>query len=278
MKKLLSVLIGGCFIAVASTAGLASPEEDRVAFENYYFTKFPNTPKDDFVNGIYSIDEQSRDQWVDLEEFPPYEIAVDKGQELFEIPFANGKTYADCFENGGIGIRQNYPYFDLEQGMVITAELAINQCREANGEKPLKYKKGDIAAISAYMAYTSRGNTINVVIPDDPRALEAYEQGKQFYYTKRGQLNFACSDCHVGGSGGSVRTEMLSPALGHPSHFPVYRLKWGEIGTLHRRFGGCNSQVRAKSFKAQSAQYRNLEYFLTYMSNGLEFNGPGVRR
>jgi sulfur-oxidizing protein SoxA len=50
------------------------------------------------------------------------------------------------------------------------------------------------------------------------------------------------------------------------------------MGTLHRRFGGCNGQVRAKPFKAQSVQYRELEYFLAYMSNGLELNGPGARK
>lgn len=278
MKKTVVSLVLGALVAGTSSIALSTPEQDRMAFQNYYLTKFPETVKADFINGVYSIDAASREQWETLEEFPPYELAIDRGLEVFETPFANGKTYADCFENGGIGIRQNYPYFDLEQGQVVTLELAINQCREANGEKPLKYKRGDIAALSAYMSYTSRGHIINVVIPDDPRALAAYEMGKKFYYTKRGQLNFACADCHVGGSGGYIRTELLSPALGHASHWPVYRLKWGAIGTLHRRFGGCNSQVRAKPFKAQSEQYRNLEYFLTYMSNGLEYNGPGVRK
>ena len=128
------------------------------------------------------------------------------------------------------------------------------------------------------MAYTSRGNKFNIVIPDDPRALAAYEKGKEFYYSKRGQLNFSCSNCHLGSSGMMVRADKLSPALGQPTHFPVYRSKWGEMGTLHRRFGGCNEQVRAKAFPAQSEEYRNLEYFLTYMSNGLEVNGPGARR
>jgi len=278
MKKIWLSALFVMMLAGIAAKGIASPEEDRIAFQNYYLTKFPDTPKDDFINGIYSINSSARDQWNDLEEFPPYELALERGQIAFETPFANGKTYADCFENGGIAIRQNYPYFDLERGEVITLELAINECREANGEKPLRYKRGDIAAISAYMAYTSRGETIEIVVPDDPRALEAYDAGKQFYYTKRGQLNFACADCHVGGSGGYLRTEQLSPALGHTSHFPVYRLKWGAIGTLHRRFSGCNQQVRAKAFKAQSHQYRNLEYFLTYMSNGLTFNGPGVRK
>jgi len=36
--------------------------------------------------------------------------------------------------------------------------------------------------------------------------------------------------------------------------------------------------VRAKPFKAQNEEYRNLEYFISYMSNGLEINGPGSRK
>ena len=76
--------------------------------------------------------------------------------------------------------------------MVVTMELAINECLEANGEKPLKYKKGAMADVSAFMSYNSRGQSINVEIPsDDPRALAAYEMGKEQFYTKRGQVNFA---------------------------------------------------------------------------------------
>jgi sulfur-oxidizing protein SoxA len=278
MKKNILIIMPGIILASALSLAQAGPEEDRQAFVKYFIERFPDTAYEDFVNGIYSIDPPSREQWKDIEEFPPYELALDAGKELFETPFANGKTYADCFASGGIGIRQNYPHFDSERGEVVTLELAINECREANGEKPLPYKKGDIAAISAYMAFTSRGNKLAIQIPDDPKALAAYESGKQFYYTKRGQLNFSCFDCHGGGSGLYVRADKLSPALGHPSHFPVYRSDWNELGTLHRRFGGCNEQVRAKAFPAQSPEYRNLEYFLTYMSNGLEVNGPGARK
>jgi sulfur-oxidizing protein SoxA len=50
------------------------------------------------------------------------------------------------------------------------------------------------------------------------------------------------------------------------------------MGTLHRRFSGCNKQVRAKPFAPQGEEYRNLEYFMTYMNNGLELNGPGARK
>ena len=277
MRIAISLTVGAALLAGAQLAQ-ATPEQDKAAFQAYFAKRFPSVPFNDYVNGVYSLDKGSREQWEEIEEFPPYELDLSEGETLFNTPFKNGKGYADCFENGGIGIRQNYPYFDTKAGKVKTLEMEINECRQANGEKPYKWKRGKIASVSAYMASTSRGKTINIVIPDDPRALAAYEDGKRHYYAKRGQLNFSCANCHVNGAGQKVRADMLSPGLGHPSHFPVYRSKWGNLGTLHRRYAGCNKQVRAKPFKAQSTEYANLEYFHTFMSNGLTINGPGARK
>ena len=277
MRIAISLTVGAALLAGAQLAQ-ATPEQDKAAFQAYFAKRFPSVPFNDYVNGVYSLDKGSREQWEEIEEFPPYELDLSEGETLFNTPFKNGKSYADCFENGGIGIRQNYPYFDTKAGKVKTLEMEINECRKANGEKPYKWKRGKIASVSAYMASTSRGKTINIVIPDDPRALAAYEDGKRHYYAKRGQLNFSCANCHVNGAGQKVRADMLSPGLGHPTHFPVYRSKWGNLGTLHRRYAGCNKQVRAKPFKAQSTEYANLEYFHTFMSNGLTINGPGARK
>ena len=277
MKKILTALSLATLLAVSYVAS-ATPQQDLEEFQSFYKERFPDTPFEDFVNGVYSIDAASREQWEEIEEFAPYELNISKGQVLFNTSFTNGKTYASCFENGGIGIRQNYPYFDTDRGEVITLELAINECRQANGEKPLKWKKGHIADISAYMASTSTGKVFDIKIPDDPRALAAYERGKKHFYQKRGQLNMACADCHKFYAGNMIRADLLSPALGHLTHFPVYRSKWGGLGTTHRRYGGCNKQVRAKPFPAQSEEYRALEYFHTYMSNGLVVNGPGARK
>jgi len=275
MNKFMSATIA---LALAVPLGVvATPQEDLDTFRAYFEQRFPNTSMDDYVNGIYSIDPTSREEWVAIEEFAPYELNIDNGKALFETPFTNGKSLADCFPNEGIGVRQNYPHYDLERKEVVTLELAINECREANGEKPYKYSKGPIADVSAYMAYTSRGEKIEVEIPNDD-ALAWYERGRRHFYAKRGQLNLSCADCHVYNAGMYVRADKLSPALGHSSHFPVFRSKWGELGTLHRRYKGCNEQVRAKPFKPQGEEYRALEYFHTYMSNGLEINGPGARK
>jgi sulfur-oxidizing protein SoxA len=255
----------------------ADPAADQAAFKNYFYKKFPEVPVGDFINGVYAIDQKRREQWLEIEEFPPYGIALDEGEILFnETVFLDGASYSDCFVDGKRS-KKNYPYFDVKRNTVVTLELAINDCRVSHGEQPLKYKKGDIAKISAYLALHSRGEIIDVEVSGEA-AINAYEQGKKYYYSKRGQLNFACVDCHVASSGMRIRAEILSPSLGHVSNFPVYRFKWGSIGTLHRRFSGCNSQVRAKPLPGQSEEYKNLEYFLSYMSNGLKFNGPSTRR
>lgn len=280
MKKLLTAtLVVGMLGGFTLPAAQATPSQDLAEFRDYFKKRFPKTPFNDYINGVYSIDPASREQWEEIEEFPPYELNITKGEELFNTPFANGKTYADCFPNGGIGIAERYPFFDDASGKVITLESAINACRQSNGEEPLGWQKGAIADISAYMHYTSRGNMINIQVPEDnPAAVAAYERGKNHFYAKRGQLNMACADCHVYYSGNKIRADKLSPALGHVTHFPVYRSKWGGLGTLHRRYGGCNKQVRAKPYKPQSDEYRTLEYFHSYMSNGLASNGPGARK
>ena len=277
MKKLLLIAAAFSTFCAAPLISQAGPKEDLKAFRGYFMERFPDIPLEEFANGVYALDKTARENWEAIEEFPPYEPAIEEGEDLFNTPFKNGKTYASCFRNGGIGVKGDYPYYDKKLGHVVTLEQAINECRTKNGEKPLKYKKGKIASIGAYMAYTTRGKIIDVKVPNDPGAIAAYEYGKKFFYSRRGQLNMSCAHCHVDNAGNYIRSNMLSPALGQPSHFPVYRSKWGAMGTLQRRFTGCNKQVRAKPFKAQHKEYNDLEYFLTYMSNGIPWNGPGSR-
>ncbi|MGD8674112.1 MAG: sulfur oxidation c-type cytochrome SoxA, partial [Thiogranum sp.] len=220
MKKLLTIAATLGLISAASVAVQAGPQQDLVEFRAYFKDRFPDVPFNDYINGVYAVDQASREQWEAIEEFPPYELNIDKGKKLFNTPFKNGKTYASCFRNGGIGIKDDYPYYDTAKGKVVTLEAAINECRKKNGEEPLKWQKGPIADISAYMAYTSRGHKINVKVPADEGALAAYERGKHHFYSKRGQLNMSCADCHQYNSGNRVRADVLSPALGHLTHFP----------------------------------------------------------
>ena len=267
--------LGGA--APAPADGVATAAADQKAFQAYFKDRFPNLPVAEFGNGPYAVNAEMRKQWEEIMQFPPYDFALDEGKTAFETPFANGKSYADCFANGGIGVRQTYPTFDPKTGEVVTLDLAINRCRITNGEKPLPYQTGMMASITAYMAETSRDKPFDIKIPDDPRAIAAYEAGKEYFYTRRGQLNFACASCHVTGAGQRMRGDILAPAMGILAAFPIYRSDWGSMGTIDRRFTSCSSQMRSEPLPPQDPAYRNVEYFLSFMSNGVPITGPGTR-
>ena len=272
----LSLILIGCLIALPL---YATPEQDQAAFRKHYQQVFPKLNLADYANGVYAIDAIARQSWLAIEEFPPYEAAIEQGKILFNKPFSNGKHYADCFPNKGIGIVNEYPKWSKAQGEVITLDKAIADCRTAEQEPALPYQESDMVNLLAYLAYTSRGKAIHIAIPkDDPRALAAYEQGKGFYYQRHGQLNFSCATCHVQNAGKKLRSELLSASLGHTSSWPTYRLKWGEMGGLHRRFAECLQQIKAQPFPEQSVEFRNLEYFLGYMANGIPISGPSTRK
>ncbi|WP_342725924.1 sulfur oxidation c-type cytochrome SoxA [Bradyrhizobium sp. B097] len=277
IRAAIATLALGMLAPAVHAAGTVDPAADKAAFQKFFTGKFPKLKLEDFVNGPYSMNEDLHKQWEEKEQFPPYEFSLEAGKEMFSTPFKNGKTYADCFPNQGIGIRQNYPYFDEKEGKVVTLELALNRCREANGEAPFSYVKDDMAALTAYMAFTSRGKPMDIKIPDDPRALEAYQKGKEYFYTRRGQLNFSCATCHIQSPGERIRAEVLAPALGILNAMPIYRSEWSGMGTTSRRFTTCNSQIRGVPLNPQDDEYRNLEYYLSYVSNGLPISGPGAR-
>ena len=278
MKNLLLVLwlvLPG--LAVSPVLAEVSPDADLKIYQDYFKKRFPDFTAENYSLGMYNFNEDKRNQWEAIMEFPPYEVVVEKGEELFNTTFKNGKTYADCLQNGGIGIAHTYPRFDAKTGKVKTLSMEINACREANGEKALKLLKGDLPAILAYLAETSRGKHIDIEVPDDPRALAAYEDGKRIYFTRRGPRGFACFNCHWEAAGARIRGNELSPAIGQATNFPAYRSKWGAMGPIQRRYKGCMRNVGAKPLKEGQEGMNNLEYFHRRLSNGLPSNAPNNR-
>ncbi|MBN2648068.1 MAG: sulfur oxidation c-type cytochrome SoxA [Thiotrichales bacterium] len=274
-KTLMSALAIGVTLIATSPAVLAvDPEKDRQNFVEFFKAKSPNIAFEDYKDGGYVYSADKRAQWEAVEEFPPYLDSIDAGQALYEKDKA---VYEKCFGKDPSNVRQHYPYFDEKTKQVVTLEWAINLCRTEAGLEPFKYKKGDIANLSAYFGYQSRGEKVAVKIESDA-AREAYNKGRDLFIKPVGQLGLSCAKCHAYNAGRYARADLLSPALGHTTHFPVFRAKWQELGTLHRRYGGCHQNMRAEPFKAQSEEYRNLEFFQAYTSNGLEINAPGYRQ
>jgi L-cysteine S-thiosulfotransferase len=278
-KIIMKLLAGmaGLGIALGAATAHASPESDRQEFIKYYTSKYPNVKVEDYVYGALAFDSDSKAQYDAIMEFPPFEADVEKGRKMWEAPLKSGKKYSDCLPNSGKQIAGNYPMFDEVKGKVVTLQDAINDCRTANGEEA--YKVNDMktmGTLTAYMRTLSDGMLMNVKV-EGPKAMAAYEDGKKSFFSRKGQLNFACASCHVQNAGTRLRSELISPAVGHAVHWPVFR-GGDNLVTLQQRYQGCYSQVRAVPPAQGGTTMNNLEYFHSALSNGLPMKASVFRK
>jgi sulfur-oxidizing protein SoxA len=271
-------LMAALGLAASIAQAQTSPEEERLQIVQAVQHKFPNIRFEDYVYGALAFSPDARQQYDSLMEFPPFTSEIDKGRKLWETPFKNGKTYADCLPNRGNKVAGNYPYFDAKRNKVVTFEMALNDCRTTNGEEA--YKHGDMntmGLLTAYARTLSDGMPMNIVVKGEG-ALKAYEAGRNFFHQRRGQLNFSCSLCHINNVGNILRTEYLSMAPGQATHWPAFRGGVYTLFTLQRRYAVCNQMVRAVPLELGSEEYNNLEYYHSYLSNGLKLKASVFRK
>ena len=261
-----------CLVAAASCADVIA---DRDAFREFYQQRFPEIAVDEFVLGVYAIDDKLRQQWMAVNEFPPFEFALDVGQTLVEEVFPDGSSLLDCLGPRPVS---RHPYFDESSGKIVTLGSAVNRCRSVNGKQKLSFQQQALQSVIAYLSSLERDESRSMALPASPAALAAYARGKAFFYTKRGQLNLSCADCHMKAVGQHLREQTLMPLLGAVNHFPIYSLRAGALGSLHQRFVGCIEQVRGESPTLESQVFRELEYFLALMADGLPIVAPMTQR
>ncbi len=275
MKPLVLVLAGLALLAGAIAH--AGPEDERRKLARHFASSFPDIKPEDYVLGALAFDPDLKAQYRGIMEFPPFAGELAKGERLWRTPLASGKTYADCLPGGGRMIAGNYPFFDDGRGRVVTLEDAINDCRVANGEEPWTY--GDprtLGLLTAYLRTLSDGMKMNIRVEGEA-ALRAFEDGKRSFYQRVGQLNFSCASCHVSNAGNRLRNEILSPAIGQATHWPVFR-GGDQLVTLQKRYEACLRDMRHVPDAPGSVRFNNLEYFHAYLSNGLELRASVFRR
>ena len=172
------------------------------------------------------------------------------------------------------GVATRYPRFDLRADRLFNLEGRINQCRiDHLNAIPFVYGSDELLALTAFVARQSKGIPMHITI--DGPARPYYERGKTYFHRRRGQLNISCAQCHDGLAGRKLRGDTISHGLG--TDYPVYRLEWQSLGSLHRRFRSCAAGVRAVQHAPGSQIYLELELFLAKRAEGVPINSPGIR-
>ncbi|MBO9431336.1 sulfur oxidation c-type cytochrome SoxA [Sulfitobacter sp. R18_1] len=205
-------------------------------------------------------------------------IFVDQAQAAWDTAEGSeGKSCASCHndvETSMKGVRAVYPKWNEDAGEVRTLAQQINDCRENQmGAEPYKYTGNQMTAMEALISVQSRGMPVNVAI--DGPAQSTWEQGKEMYYTRYGQLELSCANCHEDNYGNMIRADHLSQ--GQINGFPVYRLKNTKLNSAHARFKGCVRDTRAETFSPGSPEFVALELYVASRGNGLSVEAPSVR-
>ena len=272
----------------------ADPQSDLKEFQGYFKKKYPEIKFDEYANGFYAFP-----QFKEYREVVGMRItnsrrtswASSRGKTLWNKKFANGESFASCVKKGAIKPAYTYPRWDKASKSIRTAELDIMDCAKANNADPkeLSFLTADLgkdekarvqlAEVTAHFYSMYKGKRVK---PDvdfaDADALAAYEKGKKYWWTRRGQLNFACAHCHVDMAGKDLGgNQPLSAGLGHTTAWPAQRLEWQRLETIMQRYATCNSQVRAKPEKHYGNEFLSLQLYETYMSSGLPLTAPAMR-
>ncbi|UWQ84930.1 sulfur oxidation c-type cytochrome SoxA [Leisingera caerulea] len=280
-KKAITAIAAVLALPMAAGAG---PDDDKlVVNEEIKMTTKAAAPAhvadvlDEVMSGWhFRSDETQALQMDDFEN--PAMVFVDQAQEAWDTADGSeGKSCASCHgdvEESMAGVRAVYPKWNEEAGEVRTLNMQINDCRENQmGAEKWKYSGGDMAAMEALISVQSRGMPVNVAI--DGPVQSTWEKGKEMYYTRTGQLELSCANCHEDNYGNMIRADHLSQ--GQINGFPVYRLKNTKLNTAHARFKGCVRDTRAETYKPGSAEFVALELYVASRGNGLSVEAPSVR-
>ncbi|MEP1198804.1 sulfur oxidation c-type cytochrome SoxA [Tateyamaria sp.] len=217
-------------------------------------------------------------QALQIDDFDnPAMIFVDQGMDLFNaVDGTEGKSCASCHTGGPedfAGLHATMP--KVVDGKLVVMEDLINTHRQdVMGAEPLKWSGADMQALVALIGLQSRGMPMDVAIDGD--AAPFWEKGKEIYYTRYGQLELSCSNCHEDNYGNMIRADHLSQ--GQINGFPTYRLKQAKLISRHNRFRGCIRDTRAETFAEGSDEFKALELYVASRANGLDIETPAVRQ
>ena len=268
-------------VLLSSTALRADEDANLVINGDIEITVRADAPAHlDNLNTIYSgwVFRSDETQALEMDDFEnPGMIFADDARDAWSVAEGSeGKSCADCHGDAEslVDVRASYPKWNDGAEEVRTLAMQINGCRtEQMGAEPWKYDGDDMLNMEALISSVGRGTIVNVAI--DGPAQSMWEQGRDLYYTRMGQLDLSCANCHEDNYGNNIRADHLSQ--GQINGFPTYRLNNAKLNGVQSRFRGCVRDTRAETYAVGSEEFIALELYVASRGNGLSVEGPSVR-
>ena len=278
LSALLTALLPGTAPAVTpvpsalSTTSPLTPEQERLAMIQALQKRLPGTNPADWSNGGAAYEPGVTAVPLNADNATNLADILAIGKKRWQQKFADGKSLANCFPNGGRRVAASYPQFDPVSKQVVTFDAALNRCLQLHREPMIDLANAvNYAAVmgplSAYARSLSDGQKLTVRLANQG-ARDRYDAGRRLFHQRIGQQNFACASCHVQNAGSAYADSGLAPAIGQAVTWPRVQ-PGGTVRTLQAQFQRCMTRSGAVPFEIASDELNNLEYYLAYLSNGL---------
>jgi len=275
--SVIAIMVFGLFISACAYEKEVTGGYDSEAEKRADDPRNKNYRSGDIYSGYTAMTSQTRDMQDDDFANPAF-VLVDTGEEMWNKPSGSmGKSCASCHGSAAKsmkGMANNFPRYDAKTKKMIALQAYLNRHMVNDmGAKKIKWESQKMLAMATYVKLQSRGMPIKRNLNDQNRPF--FAEGKKFYDQRRGLLDMSCKQCHNDHAGSMARSNVLS--MGMSNGFPTYRMKWQGSGSLHRRFIGCNKNIRAQPYKRGSEEYTNLEFYMLQRAAGLKWETPSVR-
>ncbi len=279
------------------TSSGASPEQDRAAIIQALQKRLPGTRPEDWIIGSTAFEPGVTAIPLSAANATNTADILAIGKKRWDQKFKNGKSFSNCFPNGGKRVAGTYPQFEPSTKQVITIETALNRCLQLHGETTIAPANvSEMGPLAAYARSLSEGQSLNIRVLGQG-ARDRFDAGRRLFNARIGQQNFACASCHVQHAGGVYGTNAganstteataknptviagggLAPAVGQAVSWPRVE-PGGGIRSLHAQFQRCFRRSGAEPFLEGSDEFNNLEYYLAYLSNGLPLRALATTR
>lgn len=229
------------------------------------------------VSGYDFLSEQAKEIQDDDFQNPGY-ILIDQASDIFHNNDDEQQSCAKCHGQNGQFLKPKsiaqFPKYSDKLRAPLTLRDQIQQCWVDRLDKfPLLYDDPTLLALETFIRNLAKGEKVNVNI--NGKIKPFYEAGKKLYFTRFGQMDMTCAQCHDIYTGQMLRGQKLTQ--GHTNGFPLFRLETQKMINLPQRLRECFRSLRAETFEQDSDEFRDLEVYLNARGNGLKIETPAVR-
>ncbi len=163
-----------------------------------YLLFITNTAFAELLSGYHFLSTQAQQMQDDDFQNPGYEL-IEQGQQIFNQSSDNDLSCSSCHALDGQQLNPasiaQYPKYSIKLQQVLTLRDQIQVCwSDKLGNFPLLYDDPKLLALETLVRNRASGEKVNVDIGGAMKPF--YDAGKKLYFTRFGQMEMTCAQCH----------------------------------------------------------------------------------